>query len=924
MIKTESIHDYMKDTIDKIVNTNSISNIFSDSIFFDKKKSTSNCLFFDENFFDCASNKDDKDNNICIQFLSAMYFNFYRQKLKNVFAENNCELISEFMEYFYNFNYDFTKNDDIFESILDAEKIKELYDIIFASSNDNIEKKIDILLDDNTIYECNIKNIQKKNIENIKKNKKKDLADLLNINIVEILKLVIIDMINDKNLLNFFEKNMDKLSKLCILNIEGEKKVVNIYNHIHKSLKNLYENNFSELNEKINKMSNEEKKFFKLKDNKYICPDSLQLSHDVIGMLINIEPIQVKKCGLFVKLIDIVFNKSFRTICGHIADYNSCIIKEEDKMKHNKIFREKLLKIINLIYDINDHFNDINNKNNIGSLLLLGFLQYIIKKHPKCTKIKNILFPRFEEKKETIDTNFENRFILKSESYLVHYDKSHGYPDCVETELRNLINIGIINKFGKLNIEDIKNEHAKKYYTTYDSIDKHFSQTARDDWFLTINKIINENGLNYMIKNKKIESVTSNKNNTIKLLGLIFNINDNIENNIEKIASKNGNKIKFDELNTIETNSIIFSFSDTHVSNNIIVDTIIPEYIIDINKIINLKKHNKNDECILKNDLSYSHIDLSNIKDIKNFVKIVRSINFMDKNLNKNTLLTYIYDVHEYLQKSNNLNNKHELNILKKYLQLYDNFYGTIYHQLPYVIDKNSKSLQLFYKNISPFLINKKNYLGETPLHISIKHKYYDIADILIDKKADVNAITDTHSSPLEYAVKTENPNLHIIKKLIDNKANINMTNDDGITPISISVNLDNIETTKLLLENNADTNISDNNKHHSIFYAIKNNNVEIAKLLLENKAKLDTLDAHNHYPIYYAILDNDTDMVELLLKFGSPIQIDPKINTKPKYKNMIEIIESHKLHTKGGGLNYYEKKYYKYKKKYIILKNRW
>jgi len=133
-------------------------------------------------------------------------------------------------------------------------------------------------------------------------------------------------------------------------------------------------------------------------------------------------------------------------------------------------------------------------------------------------------------------------------------------------------------------------------------------------------------------------------------------------------------------------------------------------------------------------------------------------------------------------------------------------------------------------------LLNKRDYLGKTPLISMIKADNYTpdqkecIIDRFIEKGADVNLMDRDGNSPLAYAIK-ENY-LSIVKLLIKNGANVNTKNKDGNSPLVDAIQTNNLTVVKLLTENGADVHIKNNEGNSSLEYAVHAENNEIANYL--------------------------------------------------------------------------------------------
>ena len=99
--------------------------------------------------------------------------------------------------------------------------------------------------------------------------------------------------------------------------------------------------------------------------------------------------------------------------------------------------------------------------------------------------------------------------------------------------------------------------------------------------------------------------------------------------------------------------------------------------------------------------------------------------------------------------------------------------------------------------------------IGKTPLHLAAQLGFKAIVLILIEEKADVNAVTVAGFTPLHVAA--QNGHSEIIVELAKAGAKINIISKVGCTPLHESAAKGHKEATLKLLELKADPNIRDN-----------------------------------------------------------------------------------------------------------------
>jgi ankyrin repeat protein len=105
----------------------------------------------------------------------------------------------------------------------------------------------------------------------------------------------------------------------------------------------------------------------------------------------------------------------------------------------------------------------------------------------------------------------------------------------------------------------------------------------------------------------------------------------------------------------------------------------------------------------------------------------------------------------------------------------------------------------------NPNLVFRKNRDGSTALHSAAFHDCLEIAELLLNRNADVNAKNSEGVTPLHYAASYGHKD--IAELLLSNKADVNIGDGMGRTPLYDAAGSGRIEEVSILLAAKADVN---------------------------------------------------------------------------------------------------------------------
>ena len=159
---------------------------------------------------------------------------------------------------------------------------------------------------------------------------------------------------------------------------------------------------------------------------------------------------------------------------------------------------------------------------------------------------------------------------------------------------------------------------------------------------------------------------------------------------------------------------------------------------------------------------------------------------------------------------------------------------------------------------------------GRTALHLAARSDTPEIAELLLEGGADVNATDVTGATPLFLAVEAGSPD--VVELLVRHGANANASKQEGMTPIQLAAQTAHTDVVRVLLRNGADHAAVDKNGVGALHLAAESGSLQLVEVLLDQGAIPDTATREGRSALHFAASGGNADAVELLLSRGADL----------------------------------------------------
>lgn len=163
--------------------------------------------------------------------------------------------------------------------------------------------------------------------------------------------------------------------------------------------------------------------------------------------------------------------------------------------------------------------------------------------------------------------------------------------------------------------------------------------------------------------------------------------------------------------------------------------------------------------------------------------------------------------------------------------------------------------------------INKKDIFECSALIIALRNRNIPLIKILNKMECDETLLIRV----------CKEGDINIAKILIDAGANVNAQDDDGDTPLMKACLIRNKELFKLLIDSKANVNIQNNNGNTAVIASCMKNDIEMIKLIIKAGCNLELKNKYENTVLMFAGLYNRTEIVKLLVEANAKLNIGNK-----------------------------------------------
>ena len=176
--------------------------------------------------------------------------------------------------------------------------------------------------------------------------------------------------------------------------------------------------------------------------------------------------------------------------------------------------------------------------------------------------------------------------------------------------------------------------------------------------------------------------------------------------------------------------------------------------------------------------------------------------------------------------------------------------------------------------------VNAPMDYDSTPLHVAALYGRVDAIRVLLEHGAGINERENDDTAPLHLAAQYGT--VEAIRVLLEHGADVNVRSKDDTTPLHDAVRYASDEAVRMLLEHGADVYARKNDGTTPLHEAAKYGTVEAIRVLLDHGADVNARKNDDTTSLHVAAQNRRDEAIRVLLEHGADVSVRTKDDTTP------------------------------------------
>jgi len=181
-----------------------------------------------------------------------------------------------------------------------------------------------------------------------------------------------------------------------------------------------------------------------------------------------------------------------------------------------------------------------------------------------------------------------------------------------------------------------------------------------------------------------------------------------------------------------------------------------------------------------------------------------------------------------------------------------------------------------------------------TALMLAVELGHNDLAKLLLDRRADVNA-RRPHNGVTALHIAARVSNVEMIKALAELGACVKTANSRGVTPVWVAARHGHAEAVRVLAELGACVKTASDRGATPVWIAARNGHAEVVRVLTELDACVETSDTNDVTPVWIAARNGHAEVVRVLAELGACVETSSVDDVTPVWiaaqKGRLEVV---------------------------------